>query len=321
MTDADVDGSHIRTLLLCFFYRQMYQLVAAGHVYVAQPPLFRVRSKKETYYVQSEEEMKEQLLSRGLSDAEFDPNDGAVNGGQPVSGEKMERLCRTLSAMEDALIALERRGINLRTHAERLDPVTGRLPAYHVFLGRDEHWFFNRSELDEFLAKQEEAVGGELPVSDTPDDADSSEKLAPKLHITELHEVRSINMGLKELAEMGFDIQSLLPQERTGIEEPRYVLRRGETETALEDLRGLLPAIRNAGEKGMQVTRFKGLGEMNAEELRDTTLDPANRTLMRVNMADVAAADEMFRVLMGDKVEPRREFIEKHALEVRNLDV
>ena len=141
------------------------------------------------------------------------------------------------------------------------------------------------------------------------------------MHITELHEVRTINAGLRDLAELGFDIQSLLRQERTGVEEPRYVLRRRESQQGLEDLRELLPAIRSAGEKGRQVTRFKGLGEMNAEELRETTLDPKNRTLVQVSMRDAGAADDMFRVLMGDKVEPRREFIEKHALEVRNLDV
>ena len=108
---------------------------------------------------------------------------------------------------------------------------------------------------------------------------------------------------------------------RVGTEEPRYVLRRGEHESSLADLRGLLTAVRDAGQKGLAITRFKGLGEMNAEELRETTLDPSNRTLIQVNMTDAGAADEMFRVLMGDKVEPRREFIEKHALEVRNLDV
>ena len=143
----------------------------------------------------------------------------------------------------------------------------------------------------------------------------------PHVHVTELHEVRTINSGVSELAKMGFDIQALIPQERTGIEEPRYVLRRGDSAIALQDLRGLLPAIRAAGEKGLHVTRFKGLGEMNPEELRETTLDPANRTLVQVSMRDVGAADDMFRVLMGDKVEPRREFIEKHALDVRNLDV
>ena len=113
----------------------------------------------------------------------------------------------------------------------------------------------------------------------------------------------------------------LIPQERTGSDQPRYVLRRGEHEVRLEDLRGLPHAVREMGQKGLTVTRFKGLGEMNAEELRETTLDPANRTLVKVQMQDAGAADDMFRVLMGDKVEPRRDFIEKHALEVRNLDV
>jgi DNA gyrase subunit B len=120
---------------------------------------------------------------------------------------------------------------------------------------------------------------------------------------------------------MGFGIESLLPQDRTGSEDSRYTLRRGENEIGLEDLRGLLTAVRRAGEKGLSITRFKGLGEMNAEELRDTTLDPANRTLLRVTMTDAAAADDLFRVLMGEKVEPRRDFIEKHALDVKNLDV
>ena len=130
-----------------------------------------------------------------------------------------------------------------------------------------------------------------------------------------------MNTMLSDLAAQGFSIQDLIPEDRTGTEEPRFILRRGEHATGLDDLRGLLPAIRAAGERGLTITRFKGLGEMNAEELRDTTLDPANRRLLQVTMQDAGGADELFRILMGDKVEPRREFIEKHALEVRNLDV
>ncbi len=319
MTDADVDGSHIRTLLLTFFYRQMYELVQAGYVYVAQPPLFRVRRKKAVYYVQSEEEMKAQLLEAGLADAVFEPGDGRV-----IQGAEMERLCRSLAALEDALVALERRGINLRAHAARRDPATGRLPIYHVFLGRAEHWFATRKELDDFLAQEEALTGEELQLADQPAaeaGEESNGQKRTRLHLVELHEVRSINNQLAQLRAMGFDIQSLIPQERTGIEEPRYRLRRSETVTGLDDLRGLLAAVRSAGEKGLQITRFKGLGEMNAEELRETTLDPAHRTLVQVRMEDAGAADEMFRTLMGDKVEPRREFIEKHALEARNLDV
>jgi DNA gyrase subunit B len=214
--------------------------------------------------------------------------------------------------------------VSLKIHAERLDPASNRLPVFHVFLGSQERWLFSRAEVDQFQQQAEAAAGHELTVGDSAapgKNGHANGEHAPRLHITELHEIRTINSGLKELTELGFDLQSLLPQERTGTEEPRYLLRRGENETRLEDLRGLLAAVRAAGEKGLQVTRFKGLGEMNAEELRETTLDPNNRTLVQVSMRDVGAADEMFRVLMGDKVEPRREFIEKHALDVRNLDV
>jgi DNA gyrase subunit B len=326
MTDADVDGSHIRTLLLCFFYRQMYQLLKEGHVYVAQPPLFRVRGRNKTYYVQTEEEMKTQLLEKGLGDAVFDPRDPAIG---LIEGEKMRLLCTTLAMVEEAVVALERRGISLREHAKRMD-AAGVLPVFHVLLGRSESWFGKRQELDQFLAEQEAQAGGELSVktdagqgTETNGHAAGEEngRPGPQLHIVELHEVRTINSALGDLKKMGFDIQSLIPQERTGSQESRYVLRRGEAETGIEDLRGLLSAVRDAGQKGLHITRFKGLGEMNAEELRETTLDPANRTLMQVQMRDAGAADEMFRVLMGDHVEPRREFIEKHALEVRNLDV
>jgi DNA gyrase subunit B len=325
MTDADVDGSHIRTLLLTFFYRQMYQLVAAGHVYVAQPPLFRVRNKKQVYYVQTEEEMKTQLLDQGLGEGVFLPGDG-----REISGAPMQKLCRTLAGLEDALVALERRGISLRDHAARRDAATAKLPMFHVYFGSEEHWFSSREQLEAFVKGKEKAAGGALAVGRAEDaqthaaapgvDAKSVEH-EDQLVIVDLHEVRSINSGLAELKEMGFGIESLLPEDRTGTEDARYSLRRGENVIGLEDLRSLLSAVRRAGEKGLSITRFKGLGEMNAEELRDTTLDPANRTLLRVTMTDAAAADDLFRVLMGEKVEPRREFIERHALDVKNLDV
>ena len=324
MTDADVDGSHIRTLLLTFFYRQMYRLVAEGHVYVAQPPLFRVRTKKQTYYVQTEEEMKRQLLEQGLGEGVFLPGDG-----REIAGEEMHRLCRTLSGLEDALVALEKRGVSLRDHAARRDSASGRLPMYHVYYGTEERWFSSRDEFEAFVKGKEKAAGGTLAVGRIEEAVAAGDTTPGTAHDTghdqlvviDLHEVRSINSGLKELDAMGFGIDSLLPQDRTGTEEPRYTLRRGESEIGLEDLRGLLTAVRRAGEKGLSITRFKGLGEMNAEELRETTLDPANRTLVRVTMTDAAAADDLFRVLMGEKVEPRREFIEKHALDVKNLDV
>ena len=355
MTDADVDGSHIRTLLLCFFYRQMYELVARGHVYVAQPPLFRVQQGKKRYYIQSDGEMKSQLLERGLSDTVFEAEDG-----RRVEGDQMRALCTTLASMEESILALEQHGFSLRSHAMRLDPTTNKLPSLLITHGNEEHWFHMQDEVEKYLnenqltldieqeeeptleieqeeeltleTEQEEA--GESSGQDSteqdsesapnadPEKAIEPEIVAPMAHLTELHEVRTINSGLKELSPLGFSVDDLIPAERTGSTTARFELIRGEdSPRSLKDLRDLLPQVRAAGEKGLQVTRFKGLGEMNAEELRETTLDPQNRTLLRVNLTDAGAADEMFRLLMGDKVEPRREFIEKHALDVRNLDV
>jgi len=335
MTDADVDGSHIRTLLLAFFYRQMYDLVKAGHVYLAQPPLYRVTKKtgkKESYYVQTDDVMKRQLLEYGLTGSRFEPGDDRV-----IEGVELEKLCKTLAVLEDSILALERRGISLRKHAQLQDQESGRLPVYHVFWKSEEHWFTGRAELDEFLANNEKESGEEATVSNSShvnvnanSDGNGGEKneknggdapKQPKIRIMELHEVRSLNKYLLDLREIGFEIESLMPIERTGVEGSRYYLRRGDSLTGLEDLRGLLTAVRNVGGKTLEVTRFKGLGEMDAEELRETTLDPNNRTLIQVTMEDASAADDIFRILMGDKVEPRREFIEKHALEVKNLDV
>ena len=308
MTDADVDGSYIRTLLT-FFYRQMGDFVRGGYLR-GQCPCSACH--KDVYYVQTEEEMKAQLLDAGLADAVFEPGDGRT-----IKGQQMERLCRTLAALEESLLALERRGVGLRAHAARRDPATGRLPVYHVFLGQQEHWFTTREKLDEFVAAQEQEVGEELDLADDNDQPGEIAEPQSKLHIVELHEVRSINNQLSTWRD-GLRSQ---PDPQTHRRGRASLLPNGELATGLEDLRGLLAAVRAAGEKGLQVTRFKGLGEMNAEELRQTTLDPANRTLLQVTMDDASAADDLFRILMGDKVEPRREYIEKHALEARNLDV
>jgi len=322
MTDADVDGSHIRTLLLCFFYRQMYELVARGHVYVAQPPLFRVVRGKTRYYVQSDAEMKSQLLERGLDDTVLEAEDG-----RRAEGQQMRDLCTTLASMEESILALEQHGISLRNHAMRLDPVTNKLPTLLLTIADEEHWFHTQGEVEEYLIEKDLWLDNELQEVgegevDSEAVAEAEIDKSEMAHLTELHEVRTINSGLKELQSVGFSLEDLIPIDRTGSTTPRFELIRGEDiRRPLEDLRELLPEVRAAGEKGLQVTRFKGLGEMNAEELRETTLDPANRTLLKVNLTDAGTADEMFRLLMGDKVEPRREFIEKHALDVRSLDV
>jgi DNA gyrase subunit B len=319
MTDADVDGSHIRTLLLCFFYRQMFELIKAGHVYVAQPPLFRVRKGRTAHYVHTEEEMHVQLLEKGIDGAVFHPGDEL----EEISSGELDGLCKVLVSLEGSLLALERRGISLRSHAEQIDPETGLLPAFRLSLENKVYWFTKHAALADFVRQQSDE--GEEVVIDSVENESSEEKdsgeQTRRAKITELYEVRAINVALKELADSGFGIESLMTQDRTGSDKPRYVLQSDNNSVTMESLRELLPAIRAAGEKGLQVTRFKGLGEMNAEELRETTLDPAQRRLVRVSMPDEHVASELFQRLMGDQVEPRREYIEKHALDVQNLDV
>jgi DNA gyrase subunit B len=237
--------------------------------------------------------------------------------------------------LEESIHALERRGFSLRSLAELQDPATARLPMYNVQWKEQTRWFFDRRELTEFTTQIEQETGSSLdaltanssisaglsqdPTKDV--DENSGQATEAVLRVVELHEVRSLNRQLVALRDAGFEIDALYPIQRTGVEGARYKLIRGETETGVDDLRSLLTSIREAGEKGWQITRFKGLGEMDPEELRETTLDPANRTLVQVTMEDAEAADDLFRILMGDKVEPRREFIEKFALDVKYLDV
>ncbi|MDR3233512.1 MAG: DNA gyrase subunit B [Planctomycetaceae bacterium] len=332
MTDADVDGSHIRTLLLTFFYRQMFEFVKAGHIFIACPPLYRIRQKgRDDRYIATDEEMRRILLEMGLKNAVFEPGDG-----RHFEGEAMTKLCKTLAGLDEAVVALETRGISLRDLSLRQDPVSAKAPVYHVFYDKDEYWFKDRDELRVFREKVERESGKEVAIADEQTGVSAKQETAeaavpngdagnianaPRLFIVEIHEVRTLNKHLLELREQGFEMDALMPEERTGKDTSRYYLRRGDQSQGLDDLRQLLAAVRSGGEKSMQVTRFKGLGEMNAEELRDTTLHPSNRTLIQVTMDDAAAADELFRILMGDKVEPRREFIEKHALDVKNLDV
>ena len=223
MTDADVDGSHIRTLLLTFFYRQMYDLVARGHVYVAQPPLFRVLKGKKARYVQTEEEMRTELLTLGLGESVLESSDGLK-----ADGDTMSRLVHTLAAMEEPLVALERRGVSLKIHAERQDPATGKLPVYHVFYGMEEHWLTTRKEVDDFIEQKQAEAGDELVVefgapSIGPQDIEaaqnghasangSADAAKRRLRVVELHEVRTINTLLGDLSEMGFEIDALIPK-------------------------------------------------------------------------------------------------------------
>jgi DNA gyrase subunit B len=328
MTDADVDGSHIRTLLLTFFFRHMRELIKQGCVYIAQPPLYRVLKrggKGKPRYVQTHEQMQAELIALGREGRHLLVKDD----GTVFAGENFDRLIALLKQLEEPLETLERRGIDLRYLAAHHLTPEGLLPRYRVFLGRDEHWFANSADRDAFLQAEESKQGGELKVADeTATQANDERKpdVNGALQVTDLHEVRTINEVLNQLRrDYGIKVHDLVPADnRNG--EPYYpfIIRDDdgkEDDAPLSSLRELVFTLSKLGEKGLQLTRFKGLGEMDSDELWATSMDPESRTLLQVTMEDAAAADEIFRVLMGDQVDPRRVFIEKHALEVKDLDV
>ena len=343
MTDADVDGSHIRTLLLTFFFRHMRELVKQGCVYVAQPPLYRVLQKgkrnQKPRYVQTQVEMMTELLGLGLEGTRLivkpRANLLASRYGEKsaatepfiIEGEQLRKLAEMLDSIEVQLETLERRGIELRTQSVNHVTPDGLLPRYRIFLGAAQHWFATKPELDAFLAEAEKKAGGELRVADEPLDqlatGETTEAKVPSLQVNDLHEIRTINDALKRLqTEFGLTLNDLLVSPPVNGEPVYpYQLDNESTPRKLMSIRELVSSIRTIGERGLFYTRFKGLGEMNPDELYETAMDPNNRILKRVALEDAAAAEEIFRVLMGDQVEPRREFIEKHALEVKDLDI
>jgi DNA gyrase subunit B len=309
MSDADVDGSHIRTLLMTFFYRQMPRLVAEGHLYVAQPPLYMITSKKERRYVQADSEMHAILVEQGLGDSRLVP--AGADDSAAIAGDRLKSLLEIATGLDVALRAFGRRNLPLRPFLARAHPTTGLLPLFHVQGAEADTWLYTSEELESYNQGR---------AATAPDDPEAG---ADAVRVTELHEVRTLNKWLARLrGEFGLGAGVLLPAEVTGDDPPpRFVLHRDGDSHPLLDLRELVPTVRRLGEKGLKITRFKGLGEMDAEQLWETTMDPARRTLLQVRLDDAAAANDLFTTLMGDDVEPRREFIEKHALEVKNLDV
>jgi DNA gyrase subunit B len=323
LTDADVDGQHIRTLLLTFFYRQLRQLVDGGHIYVARPPLYKVTQKKNVRYIRTAEDMDQELTQRGLSGTKLTVFQEGRGGpkGQTLAFEQ-ERLAGVLQAIGDVekqLQILERRGINLTAFLAKAGDAKG-LPSHRVLLGSSEHWFHTDEEVKAFREAEEQA-GRALVVGEEPQ-AGNGHATAQTMYEQQLHEVKALNRGLEKLKEFGLGGPDLVPLPRIAGREPpeRFLLESGDSRKHLIQLRDLTGNVRHLGEKGLAITRFKGLGEMDPEELWDTTLDPARRTLLQVKPDEAGRADELFRTLMGEKVEPRREFIQKHALEVKDLD-
>jgi len=191
-----------------------------------------------------------------------------------------------------------------------------------VLFGGEEHWFHTAEEVDAFRQREQERLGRELVVADESGHTNGNGEAGPTLAVQELHEVKAVNRGLERLRPFGLSGSDLVPAPRVAGREPppRYLLEHEDQKRHLPHLRDLPAEVRRFGERGLKITRFKGLGEMDGKELWETTLDPAHRTLLRVQLDDALKAEELFRTLMGEKVEPRREFIQKHALDVKDID-
>ncbi|MCA9048328.1 MAG: DNA gyrase subunit B [Planctomycetaceae bacterium] len=327
MTDADVDGSHIRTLLLTFMFRHMRALVEGGFVYIAQPPLYRVTQKgrKKPRYVQTHETMMRELTDLGVDGARLViRSDGTV-----FETENLKQVVSVLREMEHPLELLERRGTDIRYLMSRAGAENTRLPRFRVLSPNSERWFFERDAADEYVKQQTEAAAESIDQpadtdgeSGSPNSGETTSAGESGFQVVDLHEIRTLNEQLALLKDYGFTFTDFIPAGMKNAEQVYpFRIERDEQKVSLTSLRELLTELRKLGEKGLTLTRFKGLGEMNSDELWETSMDPEKRVLLQVRMDDAAAADEIFRLLMGDQVEPRRDFIEKHALDVKELDI
>lgn len=309
MTDADVDGSHIRTLLLTFFYRQMHELIQRGHIYIAQPPLYKLKKGKQEQYVKDDEALDAHLLQLALQDTKLYPSRDAP----PISGTAFEQLAvhyrRALRGIArlalrfprpllEALLEIDPIKTENLSNEENVSSWTGDVAS---FLEK----YANNHERYSLSIREDKEAGTYLPVITNHYHGIKKDTLLPHeffacadyLHITDLQQ------KLK-----GF------------IEEGAYIEREQHKESITSFGAGLTWLLEQA-KKGVHIQRYKGLGEMNPEQLWETTMDPETRRLLKVRIEDAIVADEMFTTLMGDQVEPRRIFIEENALAAENLDI
>ena len=326
MTDADVDGSHIRTLLLTFFYRQMTELVRSGKIYIAQPPLYQIKRKKREEYVEDDAELNKILIKLGAEDVRLKN----LADDKEITAAQLKDILESLEKLAKLSESIRRHGGEFEGFLAKRNARSGKLPAYLVKIrdGNEEtvHYFPDEKALREFH-------------QENPDlnlfDADVQQELLPLQSGTktngvgrrratkvELHEATTIQKLIAELARKGLKVDHYAASDR-----PIFELIEGEGERAsthpLFSIQEILQKTLEIGRRGVQITRFKGLGEMNAKELFETTMNPEKRKLLKVDLNDDNAveADQMFTRLMGDAVEPRRQYIEDNALNVRNLDV
>jgi DNA gyrase subunit B len=348
MTDADVDGSHIRTLLLTFFYRQMPELVRRGHIYIAQPPLYQIKRKKREEYVDDDAQLNKILISLGAEEVTLKH----LVDGREFTKEQLSVVLDLLEKLARLSESIRRHGGDFEDYLSHREPTSGKLPEYLVKIreGNNEYvrYFHDEDALRDFASQNPDLnlYEDEVPLGDgespdlegaaapatataerrSPTNGNGTAPVSPHLRRrarrVELHESNAVLKVFQELEKRGMTVDHY-----SASDEPLFEIIEGEGEravvTPLFSIPKILDSIKEIGRRGVQIKRFKGLGEMNAKELFATTMDPVRRKLLRVDLNEnnAVAADKMFTILMGDVVEPRRAFIEDNALNVRNLDV
>lgn len=309
MCDADVDGSHIRTLLLTFFYRQMRKLIEGGHVFIAQPPLYKIKKGKHEEYVQTEEKMNAMLLNLGCDGVTLTQK----GSKEKITGKDLTELVSLTQALEDLDISLSKKGISLQAFLKARDKQKG-FPTFWVreFETEEETFFYSETELkrkvEELDKKAAAAAAGETAETAAPSTA--------RYEAVEIPEGREIEKVEKRFAKHKFTADDFW-----GVEDAGFEISHGKNTESIPSLSRALEWVKANGKEGMNIQRYKGLGEMNPQQLWETTMNPETRTILKVTLDDAVAADEIFTVLMGDQVEARREFIHRHARAVRNLDI
>ena len=314
MTDADVDGSHIRTLLLTFLYRQMKGLIERGFIYIAQPPLYKIKRKKREQYVDNDEQLNRILLELGSEDVVLT----RIKDGHVFAPAQIDQIVENLAALEKLGGGVTRYGVELPAYLDRHDQTTQVLPRYIARIregNKESHEFL----LDEHARAAFIAREG----LDADPTIDAPKPTGPIRRVT-LHEIFESNEMaklLRAIAAIGLEINEFSATSAARYAITENVGQKGETRVELASPLDIVTHIRGNGRKGLHIQRYKGLGEMNPKQLFETTMDPEKRRLLKVDITDAAKADALFTLLMGDEVPPRRQFIEDNALNVQYLDV
>ncbi len=316
MTDADVDGSHIRTLLLTFFYRQMPELIERGHIYIAQPPLYKIKRGKQEVYVKDDQELADHLLNAAIDDAQLVVTDGAP----PMSGEALETLAREYIGVQNLISKLSQRYFEVVLTTLMRQPRLNASDFDDTATLTD--WV---ASLDAALPKATDTITdlGRESGSFSASIVDASDDEETQIQLTRYHHGVHQSRRLRANFFSSSDYRRLLDlAEKTNdlIGDGAFIAR-GEKKQSVAQFGEAVDWLMAEARRGQMIQRYKGLGEMNADQLWETTVNPQTRRLMQVKIEDAIRADEIFTTLMGDHVEPRREFIERNALAVSNLDI